>query len=208
MAARRSRGSGRFRLMKTMATVSPFRAAIAKLRTVLKLPRGMKALPAVIPSRTIRTTQAPTLGSRISFTRLSTVPLLRGPADEVDAGVEEDPDRIDEVPVERRGLELRRGLKRQRVAHALDQQPGDQGDAYADVDGVEAGRDPVEAPEQHRLGRLEVVVVADEEVVLDVLGVLEALDHDEAEPEQDRGGEAPEGEAPQAGLRTTRGQHH
>src|ERR1700749_1547116 len=92
-------------------------------------------------------------------------------ASKVEKGVENDPDRIDEVPVESHALY---GRTLHRDDPPTEKNKDKQHNANADrkVDGVNAGHDPIECPENLGCWRRQREIRPREEVFLEILAVL------------------------------------
>ena len=67
------------------------------------------------------------------------------------------------------------------VRESEQRQPRDQNDADREMDGVDAGDEPVESEEQLRAGLLQGELRARHQMLLDILLVLKALHHQEGE---------------------------
>src|SRR5438067_862158 len=93
MAAIRSSACVRARRMNTIATSSAFTTAITSPIAVLNQPSGSSALPALKASSTISASQVRTSG-RVFMLEPSRT------ADQVEQGIQQHPDHVDEVPVQ------------------------------------------------------------------------------------------------------------
>ena len=81
------------------------------------------------------------------------------------------------------------GLSRNAMRRrARDNKAADEHDADAEMDGVNAGEDPIQREKDLRGGLLQREIRAGHEALLDILGVLEALEDREGEPKRRRRG--------------------
>src|SRR5512133_287657 len=183
--------------MKKSATSVPFATAMPRA-TATPQPPGMwkREIPKVANVRTRSSIH--TIAYRPTCERCSTcscsfsatlrsaifAPLL----DQVDEGEDEDPDEVDEVPVEPR--ELDRHVVLGRVGARAGLEPDDEQHRHADddVDPMEAGDEEVERHEDRRPQQLDLlvrVVAAGELAHVEVVRVLDALQHEERDAEQE-----------------------
>ena len=105
--------------------------------------------------------------------------IVAASAPHIDAGEQEQPHHVDEVPVPGGGLEAEMLLRREVAAHGTDQAHGEEDGADDDVEAVEAGR--------HEEGRaIDVVGEAEAgmHVLIGLAGGEQDAEHDGAEQAQ------------------------
>ena len=101
---------------------------------------------------------------------------------EIEQGKEENPDQIDQVPVQAGELDRRVVLGREMVSQRAGEHPGDDAHADQNVDAVQPGHEEVHAEEHVRVGplhALERVELARQLPLVKLVRVLEILDHEE-----------------------------